>query len=50
MGGDHQLLGKMQALWQMMLPNADHRAHKAIRKANTLDRYHQAVSQLFEKM
>ena len=49
-GGDHQLLGKMQALWQLMLPNADHRAHKAIRKANTLDRYNQAVSQLFEKM
>ncbi len=49
-GGDHQLLDKMQALWQMMLPHADHRAHKAIRKANTLDRYHQAVSQLFEAL
>lgn len=49
-GGDHQLLGKMQALWQMMLPDADHRAHKAIHKANTLARYHQAVSQLFEQM
>lgn len=49
-GGDHQLLGKMQALWQLMLPNADHRAHKAIHKANTLARYHQAVSQLFEAL
>lgn len=49
-GGDHQLLHKMQALWQRMLPQADRRARKAIHKANSLSRYHQAVDQVFGTM
>ena len=49
-GGDHQLLAKMQALWQRLLPDADRRARKAIHKATTLARYHQAVSQLFDAL
>jgi tRNA-dihydrouridine synthase len=49
-GGDHQLLGKMQALWERLLPDADRRARKAIHKATSLDRYHQAVSQLFDAL
>ena len=45
-GGDHQILNKMQSLWERMLPNANHRARKAIRKATTLARYEEAVAQL----
>lgn len=46
-GGDHQILAKMQSLWLRMLPGADHRARKAIRKATTLPRYLDAVGQIF---
>ena len=46
-GGDHQILNKMQTLWERMLPNADRRARKAIRKASSLVRYEQAVAQVF---
>lgn len=45
-GGDHQVLNKMQSLWERMLPGADHRARKAIRKATSLSRYDDAVAQL----
>ena len=46
-GGDHQILNKMQSLWERMLPDAAPRARKAIRKATSLARYEQAVAQLF---
>lgn len=45
-GGDHQVLARMQSLWERMLPAADHRALKAIRKATTLARYDDAVAAL----
>ncbi len=44
-GGDHQLLSKMQSLWQYFLPNSPRRALKAIAKARTLDAYLAAATQ-----
>ena len=49
-GGDAQLLGRMKALWELMLPNADRKARKLIHKATNLDKYRQAVSQLWVSM
>lgn len=49
-GGDAQLLGRMKALWELMLPNADRKARKLIHKATTLDKYRLAVSQLWASM
>ena len=42
-GGDHQLLRRMQALWEYFLPDAGHRLRKAIKKANSLAHYEQAA-------
>lgn len=49
-GGDKQLLIKMKAFWEMYLPFAPHRYLKAIKKANSIDRYNAAVSELFATM
>lgn len=49
-GGDHQLLTKLQSLWEYLLPNADRRARKAIRKATNLDKYHHAIENLFDTL
>lgn len=49
-GGDHQLLAKLHSLWEYFLPNADRRARKAIKKANSIDRYAQATEQLFSTL
>ena len=49
-GGEAQLIKKMQNLWEEMLPKADHKAHKLIRKANTLPKYEQAVGALLNSL
>lgn len=50
-GGNHQILSKMQSLWERMFLMLDnHRARKAIRKASSLSRYEQAVDELFESI
>jgi len=41
-GGDAQLVRHMQELWEYLLPTIDHRLHKAIRKARTLEAYQTA--------
>lgn len=49
-GGEHQILTRMQSLWERLLPDADHRSRKAIKKATTLSRYESAVTQLFQSL
>lgn len=44
-GGEHQLLKKMQTLWEHFLPEANRKARKAIKKARTLEQYAQATRQ-----
>lgn len=43
-GGEHQLLTKMQSLWQFFLPDTPHRLLKAIAKARTLNAYRDAAA------
>lgn len=45
-GGQAQLVKKMQAFWEYLLPEGDRKAHKAIRKATTTDAYLRAVNTL----
>lgn len=49
-GGEGQLLRKMQNLWELMLPYADKKAHKMIRKASSMSKYEQAVNQLINTL
>ncbi len=49
-GGEPQLLRKMQSLWDLMLPEADHKARKMIRKATTMAKYEQAVRMLINSL
>ena len=44
--GDAQLLGKMKSYWEYLLPHADRKIKKAIKKATTIDKYLDAVSLL----
>ncbi len=46
-GGDKQVLTHMKALWEWMLPQADKRARKAIKKSTRFDHYLAAVDQVF---
>jgi hypothetical protein len=46
-GGEHQLLSKMQTLWDYLLPDADKKLRKKVLKSTTLPQYLQAVSALF---
>ena len=46
-GGEHQLLMKMKSLWEIYLPNAPHRALKAIKKSTSMAKYNAAVNELF---
>ncbi len=48
-GGDLQIIRKMQAFWEYLLPEVDRKAHKAIRKASNLTAYHRAVNQLLAR-
>lgn len=45
-GGEHQLLGKMQSLWEYLLAEEDHKKLKKIRKASDMDLYCRAVNDL----
>lgn len=45
-GGDPQIVRKMQAFWEYLLPEGDRKAHKGIRKASNLNDYHRAVNML----
>lgn len=47
-GGEHQLLSKMKGFWEYMLPNADRKAKKAIHKANKIETYQAAVTNLLK--
>lgn len=44
--GDAQLLAKVKPYWEYLLPDADRKAKKAIKKATTVDKYLAAVEQL----
>ncbi len=46
-GGDHQLLGKLQTIWDYFLPGAEKKLRKKVLKAQTLPAYQAAVSNLF---
>lgn len=44
--GEAQLLSKMKPYWEYLLPDADRKIKKAIKKATTMDKYLTAVNQL----
>ena len=44
--GEVQLLSKMKPYWEYLLPDADRKIKKAIKKATTMDKYLTAVNQL----
>lgn len=46
-GGEHQILTKMKTLWEYLLPDADKKARKLIKKSNNLNKYNEAVNLLF---
>lgn len=48
-GGDAQLLNKMKAFWEYLLPNAEKKLLKAIHKSTSLNKYNQAVSAFFNQ-
>lgn len=48
-GGDAQLLNKMKALWEYLLPEADRKLLKAIHKSTSLSKYNQAASAFFNQ-
>ena len=48
-GGDLQILNKMKAFWEYLLPNADRKLLKAIHKSTNLHKYTQAVHALFNQ-
>lgn len=43
-GGEHVVLGKLRAMWQYFLPEADRKALKAIKKSKTLNDYNEAAA------
>ena len=47
-GGEGQVLAKMKALWQLMLPDAPHKLRKAIKKARNLADYREAVAHILK--
>ena len=47
-GGDKQLLMKIKSFWEYLLPDGDRKAKKAIHKANKLETYQMAVSNLIK--
>lgn len=48
-GGDLQILNKMKAFWEYILPNADRKLLKAIHKSTNLHKYTQAVHAFFNQ-
>lgn len=46
-GGEMQLLSKIKAFWEYLLPDANKKLLKAIHKSNRISRYQQAVDALF---
>ena len=48
-GGEKQLLTKMKAFWEYLLPNADRKLLKAIHKSTNLHKYTQAVHAFFNQ-
>lgn len=48
-GGEMQLLNKMKAIWEYLLPEADRKLKKAIYKSNHIEKYTQSVSLLLNK-
>ncbi len=49
-GGDHQILAKMKTYWEYLLPNAERSLRKKIIKSTNLQRYSNAVEELFAKL
>lgn len=46
-GGEHQILSKMKTLWEYLLPEADKKVRKLIKKSNNLTQYNEAVNLIF---
>lgn len=49
-GGEHQILMKMKSLWEVMLPEADKKSKKIIKKCHTLKNYEITIEHLFGKI
>ncbi|MDD3036381.1 tRNA-dihydrouridine synthase family protein [Bacteroides sp.] len=48
-GGEVQVLNKLKAFWEYLLPEADKKSLKAIHKSNRIDKYRLAVNNLLNK-
>ena len=48
LGGEHQIVTKMKSLWEYLLPDADKKLRKAIKKCNLIAHYEQIVAQIFK--
>lgn len=48
--GEHQILKKMQTLWEYFLPDTDRKLLKMIRKSNRLSAYNEAVKMIFKSL
>lgn len=46
-GGEAQVLSKLKAFWEYLLPDADKKAKKAIHKSTRLSAYEEAVRKIF---
>lgn len=46
-GGDIQLLSKMKAFWEYLLPDADRKIRKKIKKSSRISTYEEAVRELY---
>lgn len=49
-GGEHQLLSKLQAIWDYLLPEAEKRLRKKISKSSRLSAYETAVADLLRSL
>lgn len=44
-GGDAQIVNKMKSLWELFLPEADHKARKTIKKSHSIEQYASAAQE-----
>ena len=49
-GGNHQLLSTMHAFWDWFLLDANHKCRKAIKKATSIEKYENAVNEMFNAL
>lgn len=48
-GGEHQVLAKLQTVWEYLLPDAEKRLRKKVLKSTSLPAYRQAVKEVIDE-